>query len=160
MPKKILVLGIGNTLLGDDGVGVHCMRRLQAKYSGLVEDVEFLDGGTLSFTLAGYLEVTNHLIVIDAAQLQKSPGAVAIFENDEMDQFIRHNKKSSVHEVSLLDLLAITQLAGHMPRHRALIAIQPQYIDWSETLSETVNHAIPKACEQAFHLIKRWRDWQ
>jgi hydrogenase maturation protease len=158
MPDKILVLGIGNTLLGDDGVGVHCVRRLQAEQSGLAEQIDFLDGGTLSFTLAGYLETTNHLLVIDAAQLQKVPGAIAVFEDAAMDQFIRGNKKASVHEVSLLDLLAITQLAGHMPQHRALVAIQPQCIDWSENLSEPVGQAVSTACEQALSIIERWRD--
>jgi hydrogenase maturation protease len=158
MPDNIVVLGIGNILLGDDGVGIHCVRRLQAEHLELTEDIEFLDGGTLSFTLAGYMEMTNHLIVIDAAQLQEAPGAIAVLENAEMDQFIHRNKKSSVHEVSLLDLLAITQLAGHVPQHRALIAIQPQCIVWSETLSEPVSRAVPKACEQALHIIERWRD--
>jgi hydrogenase maturation protease len=158
MPDKILVLGIGNILLGDDGVGVHCVRQLQTEHCELADDVEFLDGGTLSFTLAAYLEVTNYLIVIDAAQLQQPPGAIALFEDAEMDRFMHRHKKSSVHEVSLVDLLAITRLAGHMPQHRALIALQPHSIGWSETLSEPVNRAVPKACEQALHIIKRWRD--
>ena len=74
MKNKTLVLGLGNTLLGDEGAGVYAIRALQDRHAGLA-DVEFLDGGTLSFTLAGPIEEAGNLIVIDAAQLQDRPGA-------------------------------------------------------------------------------------
>jgi hydrogenase maturation protease len=74
-----------------------------------------------------------------------------------MDEFLGSGGRRSVHEVSLLDLMAAVALWGHLPPRRALIGIQPQIIDWSEAPSEAVAHAIPRACEHARELIERWR---
>ena len=99
----ILVLGIGNTLLADEGVGIVAMRELETQF-GAREDMEFLDGGTLSFTLAVPISECDALLVIDAAELGAAPGTVRSFEGEAMDQFLGENRKSSVHEVGLLDL--------------------------------------------------------
>ena len=120
----ILVLGIGNTLLTDEGVGIVAMRELEARF-GPREDMEFLDGGTLSFTLAVPISECSALLVIDAAELGAVPGTVRSFEGEEMDRFLGANRKSSVHEVGLLDLMSISRLTGHWPERRALIGIQP-----------------------------------
>ena len=73
-----LVLGIGNTLLSDEGIGVHVTRYL-SDHHGPLPDTEFLDGGTLSFTLAASIENADNLIVIDATQLNEAPGSVRAF---------------------------------------------------------------------------------
>lgn len=156
MRTKTVILGLGNTLLGDEGVGVQATRYLQAEYPELC-DVEVLDGGTLSFTLAGPIESTDRLIVIDAAELHSAPGTIRSYESSDMDHFVLCKKKSSVHEVSLADLLVIAHLTGHLPRHRALIGIQPGVIDWSDALTDPVKQAIPVACEQALTLIAKWQ---
>src|SRR5512133_396370 len=91
---KILVLGIGNTLLTDEGVGIVAMRELEARF-GAREDMEFLDGGTLSFTLAVPISECDALLVIDAAELGAAPGSVRSFEGVEMDRFLGANRKSS-----------------------------------------------------------------
>jgi len=154
--RALLVLGIGNTLLGDEGAGVHAMRRLEKSCGGLA-GVEFVDGGTLSFTLAGLIESSAALIVLDAAEMKAAPGSVAVFEGERMDEFLGSERKRSVHEVSLLDLMALAALGGRLPARRALIGIQPQQIDWAETPSEVVAEAIPQACAQARELIERWQ---
>lgn len=156
MQNKTLVLGLGNTLLGDEGAGVYVVRALQQQYPELT-DVEFLDGGTLSFTLAGPIEEADNLIVIDATQLNQQPGAVNLFEGEDMDRFLGSNRKSSVHEVSLMDLMAIAHLAEALPARRALIGIQPEYLDWSDAPTDTVARAVPVACDLAMGLIERWR---
>jgi hydrogenase maturation protease len=156
MKNKTLVLGLGNTLLGDEGAGVYAVRALQQRHPEL-EDVEFLDGGTLSFTLAGPIEEAGNLIVIDAAQLKQPPGAVRVFEGEEMDRFLGGNRKSSVHEVSLMDLMVIAHLAEALPARRALIGIQPEYLDWSDAPTDAVARAIPLACDMAVDLIGRWQ---
>jgi hydrogenase maturation protease len=156
MAGRTLVLGIGNTLLGDEGVGVHVVRQLQALLPES-EELEFLDGGTLSFTLATPIEAAARLIVVDAAELDADAGTVRVFENEAMDRFLGHQRKRSVHEVGLMDLLAIARLTETLPAHRALIGIQPEFIDWSETPSAPVAQAIPRACAAAQTLIERWR---
>ena len=156
MNNKTLVLGLGNTLLGDEGAGVYAVRALQERHAGRA-DVELLDGGTLSFTLAGPIEDADNLIVIDATQLRDTPGTVRVFEGEDMDRFLGGNRKSSVHEVSLLDLLTIARLAEALPARRALIGIQPEYLDWSDAPTANVARAIPAACDLALELIERWR---
>ncbi len=154
--RNVLVLGIGNSLLRDEGAGIHALNQLREQLADR-DDITFLDGGTLSFTLAGAIEETSRLIVLDAAQLDAAPGHSQVFEGAEMDAFIGSNRKRSVHEVSLLDLLAIAHLGDRLPPQRALIGIQPAEIDWGEHPSATVAAAMPKICAQAIRLIEAWQ---
>lgn len=154
--RKTLILGIGNSLLRDEGAGIHALNRLREELGGR-DDIDFIDGGTLSFTLAGHIEDTSRLIVIDAAQLDAAPGHLQVFEGEAMDAFLGSNRKRSVHEVSLLDLMAIARLADHLPQRRALIGIQPAEIDWGEQPSPAVAAAMPQICAQAKRLIEEWR---
>jgi hydrogenase maturation protease len=154
--KRAIVLGIGNTLLSDEGAGVHALRRLQAQ--GGVANVELIDGGTLSFTLAGPIEESDALVVIDAAELGAEPGAIRVFEGEEMDRFLGGSRTRSVHEVGLLDLMAIAALAGRLPERRALVGIQPQALGWGDAPSAPVAQAIPVACDRTRELLERWRE--
>lgn len=156
MVRRTVVLGVGNTLLRDEGVGVHVVERLRRDSTGL-ESVEIIDGGTLSFTLAGPLAEADQLIVIDAAELHSPPGTLSLFLNDEMDEYLGFGRRRSVHEVSLLDLMAIAQLTDDLPSRRALIGIQPHSVDWGETPTPEVEAAIPLACDMTLDLIREWQ---
>ena len=156
MTRRTVVLGIGNTLLGDEGAGVHALRALEARALDL-PDVEYLDGGTLSFTLAAAIEEADRLIVLDAAQLNAVPGTVQLFEDDAMDRFLGSRRKASVHEVGLIDLMVMARLAGTFPARRALIGIQPEYLDWADAPTPAVAAAIPQACDLALELMEKWR---
>ena len=159
MSGKTLVLGIGNNLLGDEGIGIHVIQHLHAiaaDSSNLHDKFQLVDGGTLSFTLAGIIEDSARLIVIDAPRLDAPPGTVRVFEGEDMDHFLGNGKRSSVHEVSLLDLMAVVALNGHLPERRALIGIQPEHIDWSDRLSPSLEQAVPVVCEHVMGLADRW----
>jgi hydrogenase maturation protease len=153
---KTLVLGIGNTLLTDEGVGIHVLQALEPEL-GQLPDVTLLDGGTLSFTLAGPIEEADALIVVDAANIKTKPGEWALLEGERMDAFLMSNRKASVHEVGLTDLRAIAMLAGHWPERRALVAIQPQVIDWGESPTPAVAAAIPPVCAAIVEQIRVWK---
>jgi hydrogenase maturation protease len=153
---KTLVLGIGNTLLTDEGVGVHVLQALEPEL-GHFPDVTLLDGGTLSFTLAGPIEEADALIVVDAANIKNKPGEWALLEGEDMDAFLLGNRKASVHEVGLTDLRAIAILAGHWPQKRALLAIRPQTIDWGEQPTAAVAAAIPPVCAAIVEQIREWQ---
>jgi len=152
---KVLVLGLGNTLLSDEGVGVHVIRYLQAR-SPAVPGIEYMDGGTLSFDLTVPIESADALIVVDAAELGAAPGTVRCYRDAAMDTFVGGNRKRSVHEVSLLDLLAIACLSDHLPQRRALVGIQPQRVDWGEAPSAVVAGAIPIAGRQVLDILAEW----
>jgi hydrogenase maturation protease len=153
--NKTLVLGIGNTLLSDDGVGVHLLEHLRDQYPNL-PGVVYLDGGTLSFGLAPWIEGAANLILLDATELAADPGTVRLFEGTAMDQCLG-GRRHSVHEVSLCDLLAIIQLTGTLPARRALLAIQPQTLAWGRGLSRSVELALPAAARQVVGLILEWQ---
>ena len=152
---RTLVLGIGNTLLSDEGVGIHVLDHL-GDAAPLPPDVTLLDGGTLSFTLAGQIEEADALIVVDAANLQGRAGEMRVFEGEAMEAFLIGHRKATVHEVGLTDLRAIAILAGHWPERRALVAIQPQVVDWGEAPTPAVAAAIPPACTAIRQLIESW----
>lgn len=152
----MLVLGIGNTLLTDEGIGIHVLQALEPEVAHW-PDVTLLDGGTLSFTLAGPIEDADALIVIDAANIKNKPGEWMLLQGDEMDAFLMGNRKSSVHEVGLTDLRAIAILAGHWPDRRAMLAIQPDVIDWGEQPTPAVAAAISPACGAIKKLIQEWQ---
>lgn len=149
-----LILGIGNSLLTDEGVGIHIVDALKSRYPGL-PGVTCVDGGTLSFTLAELIASHDRLIVADAARTGSAPGTVSCFEGGEMDRYLSGNRQS-VHEVGLSDLLDIARLTESYPGKRALIGVEPQNLEWGEQTSEPVSQAIPEAVEQILTLLKRW----
>ena len=156
MTGRTVVLGVGNTLLRDEGIGVHVVERLRQDNSGL-RCVDFLDGGTLSFALASSMAEAEQLVVIDAAELNSPPGTLSLFRDAEMDAYLGSGRRRSVHEVSLIDLMAIAHLTDALPARRALIGIQPLSIEWGETPTDEVAAAIPLACEMTLELIREWQ---
>ncbi|MFN3750863.1 MAG: HyaD/HybD family hydrogenase maturation endopeptidase [Thiobacillus sp.] len=152
---KTLVLGIGNILLTDEGIGVHVLQALESEL-GNRDDVTLLDGGTLSFTLAGPIRDADALIVVDAANIKNHAGEWALLEGDDMDAFLMNNRKASAHEVGLTDLRAIAMLSGHWPEKRALVGIRPQVVDWGEVPTPVVAAAVPPVCAAIVELIRVW----
>lgn len=152
---KTIVLGLGNTLLCDDGVGIYAMNELQKRWQHQ-DDIEFIDGGTLSFTLTDVLYNADNLIVIDAAQLGENPGEVRVFKNDAMDTFVRNGKCSSVHEVSLSELLDMARMLETLPTERALVGVQPEKVDWADQPTVSVRNAIPVICREAHNMLREW----
>jgi hydrogenase maturation protease len=149
-----LVLGFGNVLLSDDGAGVRLLDRLRTEVGPHVAD--FVDGGTLSFTLLPLIQATDALLVIDAADLKATAGSIELFEGGAMDQFLATACRRTVHEIGLIDLLHMARLQGSLPPRRALLCIQPAHIEWSAALSEPVLQAFPDAIRQAQALLARW----
>ncbi len=149
-----LVLGIGNILLADEGVGIHTLTYLEKHYQ-LPALVKLLDGGTLSFTLSQDLASADQLVVVDAAHMGEAPGVVHTYVDDEFDVFIG-KAKLSAHEVGLADLIDITHLTENMPKHRALVGIQPQEMGWGEQPTPVVEAALPTAAQAIVDLYHNW----
>lgn len=153
----VLILGIGNTLLRDDGVGVHVMEALSERDSDGSEGRRlcFRDGGTLGLSLLPDIETTDAVIVIDAADIACEPGTVRSFEGTAMDAQLG-GKKRTAHEVALADLMSAARLLGRQPTRRALVAIQPGSTEWGLDPTEPVAAAIPRACAAVLSLLDRW----
>lgn len=158
--QQALVLGIGNTVLSDEGIGVHVLRRLveiQDTATPLPAPVALMDGGTLSFELVAPITAARSLILIDACELCEPPGTVQTFVGAAMDEKLRR-RGGSVHEVGLSDLLDMARLLGELPPQRALIGIQPQSLAWGDAPTPAVAAAIPAACQAVSALLEHWRD--
>lgn len=151
---RTLILGIGNNLLSDEGIGIHVVCYLE-QHHGDVADVTYLDGGTLSFTLAGPIAEHDNLIVVDAARFGEPAGTVKCLEGDAMDRYLTGNR-ASVHEVGLMDLFDISRLSGTFPHHRALIGVEPAILDWGDAPSVAVAPTIKTVAAMALDLADRW----
>ena len=151
-----LILGIGNTLLSDEGAGIHALNHLQSAFPD-IPNITYLDGGTLSFSLATWIEDCTNLIVFDAAELHQPAGTVNTFIGNEMDDFLGQSKRSA-HEVGLMDLMDIARITEHLPENRALIGIQPEAFDWGMEPTTAVQNALGTAANEAVLLIKQWHE--
>ncbi|MCG7873260.1 MAG: HyaD/HybD family hydrogenase maturation endopeptidase [Candidatus Thiodiazotropha lotti] len=152
--ESVLILGIGNTLLSDEGIGIHLVTAMQQK-TGDIPGVTFMDGGTLSFTLAEPIANADGLIVVDAARMKQPPGTLQVFHNEEMDRYLSGNR-SSVHEVSLGDLLDIARLSETLPAQRYLVGIEPKELDWGESLSDVVAPSVEQGIEAIISILTEW----
>lgn len=154
--KDVLVLGLGNILLEDDGVGVHVVRRLATDPDappGLCP----VDGGTLGFRLATLLTRSDAVLFVDAAQLGEPGGAVRLLDRSALADHVSRGGRMSAHEAGLVDLLTLARMEGWQPRRLALLGIQPQRIDWGEQLSEPVARSLPEACRAVVRTILAWQ---
>jgi hydrogenase maturation protease len=151
-----LVLGVGNTLLQDDGAGVHAAMQLAARDSA-ARNLRVLDAGTVGFALLPELEGCDSLLVFDAARAGATSGAVSLREGAAMDAFVRRSHRS-VHELGLSDLLDMARLSGCLPARRALVGIEPGTIDWGVGCTAAVAGALPAAVDTALAVLARWQD--
>jgi hydrogenase maturation protease len=150
---KTTVVGIGNVLLSDDGIGVWVIRRLLAAYR-FAPDVEILDGGTLGLSLASYLAGTDRLLIVDAVANGAAPGTVVVMHGNEVPATLR--AALSAHEASLCDLLAALTLLGTMPHAFVAIGVTPAHTEPSLELSPPVRAALASAERAAIEQLERW----
>jgi hydrogenase maturation protease len=154
--NNVLVLGLGNTLLADDGVGVHVARQL-ADDAGTPHWLRPLDGGTLGFRLLDVVCQCDAVLIVDAAQFGSAAGTIRLFDRDELAAHVGRTGRSSAHEAGLADLLAMARLHGFAPKHLALLGIQPRTVDWGETLSPEVADAAMAARALAVSTGLAWQ---
>jgi hydrogenase maturation protease len=152
--NTIAVVGIGNSLLTDDGAGIHTLQQFSAENAD--DDVHCLDGGTVGLALLNRLGGLRGLIALDAMILGKSPGSVTVLEGEDMDSHLRR-QRGSVHELGLADLLDAMRLRGELPEKRALIGIEPANMEWGTEPTDIVSAALPEASGRVTALVRRWR---
>ena len=152
--ESIAVVGIGNNLLQDDGVGIHALRHYERHHAD--PDVYCLDAGTVGLALMDRLSNLDGLIAVDAMRLGKAPGTVTILEGENMDLHLR-NHHGSVHELGLSDILDALRLCGDLPPNRALVGIEPEQMDWGTEPTRAVAAAIPSATASIRDLVRGWR---
>jgi len=141
---KIIVLGVGNELLSDEGIGVHVVKELQ-KENILPQEVEVMEGGTDGFGLINIITETDRLIVIDSIKGGSEPGTLYKFDIEDApgtpDLF-----KTSVHQIGILEVINLSSLIGKTPK-TTVIGVEPKSISRGMELSEEVRAKIPRVIE-------------
>jgi hydrogenase maturation protease len=138
-PTRIVVIGVGNLLLKDEGVGIHALKALQE--IDLPPDIELIDGGT-SPDLIAYTGAGDKMIIIDAAKAGGQPGSIYLFK--EEDLAAGKGTLTSAHEMGVVENLKLMTLTGNKPREMVIIGIEPQDIDWGTELSPELQAKLPE----------------
>jgi len=141
--QDILILGVGNILLKDEGVGVHVVNRL--KEMPLPVNVEVLDGGTAGLDLTDFIANRKKLIVIDAVKTGEKPGT--IFRLTEENLSIKPKAIMSFHEIDLLDALHMSHVMDEKPEEIIVIGIEPKDMSDGTELSPEIEERIPRIIE-------------
>ena len=124
---RALVLGVGNILLGDEGVGVAVVRELERSPAALPPGTRVGDGGTLGLDLLPLVETADDLVIVDALELGSEPGTVAVLRDGEVNGRLAGH--ISTHQVGVADLIAAARLAGMLPERVSLVGIQPGVVE-------------------------------
>jgi hydrogenase maturation protease len=153
MAIKISLIGLGNLLLGDEGVGVHAVEALKGKYD-FPEEVRLLDGGTLGLDLLHLIEGMDRVLFVDAVDLKKKPGTIAVIEGEDLPSLLE--PKLSLHHVGLSDLLFASGFLGTRPAEIVLIGIQPETMEIGLELSKTIKERFDKLLETVLGKLREW----
>jgi hydrogenase maturation protease len=150
-PKKTVILGIGNILLSDEGIGVHVANELSKMK--MPSGVSVVEGGTDGFRLLNIITDADRLIVIDAVKGGAEPGSVYRFDINEIKN-VPGGFKTSVHQIGILEVIDLSGLIGKTPL-TTVIGIEPKSLEMSMELSPEVKAKIPRIIELVMEEIKR-----
>jgi hydrogenase maturation protease len=147
-----VVLGLGNPIRTDDGVGVHAIRKLAAEKL-LPPDVRIIEGGTLGLDLLPCLRGVTHLLAMDAVDTGTAPGTLSRFADEELANL---PMGKSVHLLGFADLLGAMNLLDSAPRAVVLLGLQPKSTYWGTTLSPEVEAKLRDIIEAVRSEISNW----
>ena len=144
--KQILVLGVGNILLGDEGAGVRAVELMQDRYD-FTDNVEFLDGGTAGFELMSYLDNKTDLFIFDAIIDEDKPGTVKRFNLENPPAFFQN--RISPHQLGLSEMLSTAALTDDLPENITLFGIVPKTVDTGMELTGPVQAGVEQMVDMA-----------
>jgi hydrogenase maturation protease len=149
--KKVLILGIGNVILKDEGIGVHVVRALEE--IELHPEVELIDGGTATMDLLSLIHKAERIIIVDALKAGGAPGTLYRCLPEELED--NSERPISLHQVGLLDVLGMARQLGGSPAV-VIIGVEPKEISWGLELTEELRAAVPKIVEAVYSELRGW----
>ena len=147
--NKITIIGIGNLILMDEGVGVHAVRKLEEMH---LPSIEVIDGGTATMELLAVIQEAKRIIFIDAVKGGGEPGTIYRITPDDLHEGTEN--ALSIHQVGILDVLDMAKQLGGNPEV-VIIGVEPKEISWGMNLSPEINAKLPKLIEQVLEEIKK-----
>ena len=151
--SKIAVMGIGNLIMQDEGIGIHIIRKLESEYI-FQPEIELIDGGTSGSELYGFFEDNDKMIIVDAVNFDEEPGFIGTIEKDDILK--RLNTKLSMHNLGLTDVLSHVKLLDIEPSEIFLVGIQPAKIELTDELSEIISGRVDRILEVVCMKLTEW----
>lgn len=150
-----IVMGLGNTLNKDEGLGVHALALLEKKLAEAAPEVEFLDGGALGLNLLPWVEEASHLLVLDSVVSRFSlPGQVMELAKDEIPLY--RNIKMSDHQITFQEVLGLAKIRERFPEHLHLVGAQPVDMNIGYGMSPEIEAVVPEILERAERVLREW----
>jgi hydrogenase maturation protease len=151
--RKIAVLGLGNILLTDEGVGVHAVNAIN-KRCAFFPPIEIVDGGTMGLDLLPLFQEKDKILIIDAVDFGKAAGLIGIIEGDAIPSVLK--TKLSVHHIGLSDVLFAAKLMRTTPLDVCLIGIQPKSLDLGLDMTDEIRVKLDDIIGLALQKLKEW----
>ncbi|MBN2020248.1 MAG: HyaD/HybD family hydrogenase maturation endopeptidase [Sedimentisphaerales bacterium] len=134
--KDVVVIGLGNELLSDEGIGVHLVRRL-SKQQDKFPLVDFIDAGSAGMSLLHLIANRKKAVIIDCAQMGVEPGTIRRFTADEV-QSVKKLSNFSLHEADILQVINLSKQLGECPEEIVFFGVEPESLKTSQNLSKTL----------------------
>ncbi len=148
----VAVLGLGNLVHADDGVGIHAVQQLQ-RDQRLPPGAVLIDGGTHGLGLLPHISGFSRLLVIDAVDAGQPPGTVVRFEGSALNGL---PGKASVHQLGFADIMVALKLLGELPPELVVLGVQPLSTEWNIVLTAPVREALPALLDAVVRQLKIW----
>ena len=155
--SRKIVLGIGNILNRDEGLGVHALKAFEAwlqSNPAICPSVELLDGGTLGLSLLPLVEESSHLLILDSVSAGKKPGEIIERSNEQI--LLYSNIKMSQHQVSFQEVLGLAKVRGNFPDYLHLIGVQPADLSIGFGPSPIVAEQFPQVVDRIITVLQEW----
>ena len=152
--KRKIVLGLGNTLNRDEGLGVYALKALQTRLAERAPEVEFVDGGVLGLNLLPWVEEASHLLVLDAINARKDAGTLIELARDQIPLYT--GIKLSDHQVTFQEVLGLANFRGHLPPQLHMVGAQPADLSVGVDLSPTITAMLPQILMRAEDILREW----
>jgi hydrogenase maturation protease len=149
----ITILGVGNILMRDEGVGVHAVKVFQERYE-VPDEVEIVDGGTTGFGLLEYFAEREKVLIVDAVNFGKEPGYIDLVENESIPA--RFGTKASMHHLGLLEVISVTNLMGSGPKELCLIGIQPKTMELGLDMTPEIWDKVDVVIDRMVTKLREW----
>lgn len=148
-----VVVGLGNPLMGDDGLGLAALEALRARWQ-FSPAVTLIDGGTWGLTLLPTLEDAERALLIDAINVDGTPGTLVELSREQLPRALV--TKLSPHQIDLREVLALAELRGTLPRTIVALGIQPAAITMGTSLSAPVTATLPVLIDRIVTRLSTW----
>ena len=149
---RTVVMGLGNPLMGDDGVGLAALERLRDGWR--LEGVELVDGATWGLALLPVIEDADRLVLVDAIAAHGDPGEIIELARDRLPIYL--SRKLSPHQVDMRDALAVAELRGRLPNDIVAIGVQPAAVALGTELSAPVGRQLDRLVGAVVAQLERW----